>query len=154
MRQYNPKSEPHRDAASISAEASPASVPDRNRKILVADGDVEVCESLKTLLSGLENTVVECFSTGQAVLDYAFDDDIVCLVAEADLPDMNGVSVLEQLNARGDAVPTIILADCSDVPTAVRAMQAKAVDFIEKPFVEGLMLKRIKQIMQQHFVSS
>lgn len=124
------------------------------KKILVADSDSEVCRALKTLFSDLEDVTVECFANAESILSYDFDEDVVCLVAEVDLPDLNGVEVLEQLNRRGDAVPTIILAACSDVPTAVRAMRAKAIDFIEKPFVEGLMLKRIKQILQQRTVVS
>lgn len=122
-------------------------------KVLVADSDMDVCSSLKNLLSSLQNVSVECFYDAQTLLDYKFDDDVACLVAEVDLPDISGVEVLERLNERGVYIPTIILAACSDVPTAVRAMQAKAVDFIEKPFVEGLMLKRIKQILQQKMES-
>lgn len=150
MRQYDPKTEFHRHETSISPVSSSRVSSNTRKKVLVADGDTDVCDSIKSLLSSLETVTVECFSNGQEILDYAFDDDVICLVAEADLPDINGINVLEQLNARGDAVPTIILADGSDVPTAVRAMQAKAIDFIEKPVVESLLFKRIRQILQAH----
>lgn len=154
MRQYDSKNEQNRDDTSLNSMASLQSVPTSNMKVLIADSDTDICGSLEALLSGLEDITVECFSDGQSVLDYDFGANVACLITEVDLPDMNGVEVLEQLNKRGTFVPTIILAACSDVPTAVRAMQAKAVDFIEKPFVEGLMLKRIKQILQQHTVST
>ena len=149
MRQYNPKTEPNRDEASLASISSANKLQEIPVKVLVADSDTNVCDSLRNLLSSLENVSVECFCDAQSLLDYKFDTDVACLVAEVDLPDISGVEVLEQLNDRGIYIPTIILAACSDVPTAVRAMQAKAVDFIEKPFVEGLMLKRIKQILQQ-----
>jgi FixJ family two-component response regulator len=129
-------------------------IQDTPMQVLIADSDNSVCESLKNLLTSLDNISVTCFGDAQSLLSYSFSDDVACLVAEVDLPDINGVEVLEQLNSRGIKIPTIILAACSDVPTAVRAMQAKAVDFIEKPFVEGLMLKRIKQILQQHVIKS
>jgi len=146
MRQYNPKTELHRDDSPVnSTDLHPAGL-----KVLVADSDDEVCDVLKDLLSGLEDVSVECFSDAHSLLNYDFGDDVACLVAEADLPDISGVEVLEQLNSKGLNIPTIILAACSDVPTAVRAMQAKAVDFIEKPFVESLLFKRIKQILQLH----
>jgi FixJ family two-component response regulator len=150
MRQYNPKTEPIRDDTALTAAPSADAGQNNLVKILVADSDKDVCDSLKNLLSGLQNVSVECFCDAKSLLACHFDNSVACLVAEVDLPDISGVEVLEQLNSRGLAIPTIILAACSDVPTAVRAMQAKAVDFIEKPFVESLLLKRIKQILQSH----
>lgn len=154
MRQYTPKAEKIHDETSLSAAASARVLNRAEKKVLIADSDTEVCNSLEVLLSNIEDVSIQCFTDAKSLLEYDFNNDVACLVAEVDLPDINGVEVLEQLNSRGINIPTIILAACSDVPTAVRAMQAKAVDFIEKPFVEGLMLKRIKQILLQHTASA
>ena len=115
-------------------------------EIYLADGDPNTFNILQNLLAKYDVSI-KPFNNGNSLLSQTFDG-VGCLLIEVDLPDINGVEVLERLNAKCIRVPTIVIATGSDVPTAVRAMRAKAVDFIEKPFAEGLLLKRLKQILK------
>jgi len=56
-----------------------------------------------------------------------------CLVADMLLPDLTGLDLQERLKDMGVAIPIVFISAHADVPTAVRAMKAGAVDFLEKP---------------------
>ena len=60
-----------------------------------------------------------------------------CLIVEENLPCMNGIALLEHINSLGFRLPTFVLSSDCDLSKAVRAMQAQAIDFIEKPFIEN-----------------
>lgn len=68
-----------------------------------------------------------------------------CLVLDLQMPGMDGLQLLERMAANGDSRPIIILTGYADVPTAVRAMKAGAVDFLQKPFKQQELIERVRQ---------
>jgi FixJ family two-component response regulator len=135
--------QPESYPSSPSSSLAPARV-----SVCVVDSDAEVCNALRLLLSGL-NAEVLSFNSAEKFLEAMIDKSrIGCLLVEVNLPGMTGIELLERLHKTGYSIPSIVLATFSDVPTAVRAMQARAIDFIEKPFVPSLLFRRIKQILQ------
>lgn len=118
--------------------------------ISIVDDNPDVCDSLVSLLSSLE-VELACFKNVQDFLSSSAKDRTNFLIAEANLPGTGGVELLENLRKNGQNIPTVILATYSDVPTAVRAMQAKAIDFIEKPFIEGVLLKHVEKNLKRAF---
>ncbi|MGN6766089.1 MAG: response regulator FixJ [Rhizobiaceae bacterium] len=68
-----------------------------------------------------------------------------CLVTDLKMPDASGVELLERLNGMGVMIPTVIITGHGDVPMAVAAMKAGAVDFIEKPFEDGVLIDAVKR---------
>jgi len=64
------------------------------------------------------------------------------------LPGMSGLELLRRLRSAGNDVPVILLADESDVPTAVAAMREGATDFIEKPYVDVAVLKQVQKLLR------
>jgi FixJ family two-component response regulator len=66
-----------------------------------------------------------------------------CLVLDVRMPGMNGLELQQVLNERGIHLPIIIISGHGDVPMAVRAMKAGAVDFLLKPFNEQDLLDRV-----------
>lgn len=68
-----------------------------------------------------------------------------CLVTDLKMPDMSGVELLERLNGIGTMVPTVVITGHGDVPMAVAAMKAGAVDFIEKPFEDEILIEAVKR---------
>ncbi|MGB3386801.1 MAG: response regulator FixJ [Pseudaminobacter sp.] len=68
-----------------------------------------------------------------------------CLVTDLRMPEMNGVELLEKLNETGVQVPAVVITGHGDVPMAVAAMKAGAVDFIEKPFQDEVLVEAIKR---------
>ena len=81
-------------------------------------------------------------SAGYSVRDYPSaeqflaDDDASgeCLIADIKMPGMSGLELQEKLTESGKTIPVIVVTGSGDVPLAVRAMKAGAIDFIEKPF--------------------
>ena len=61
---------------------------------------------------------------------------------------MSGLELLRRLRSNGNDVPVILLADESDVPTAVAAMREGATDFIEKPYVNVAILKQVQKLIR------
>lgn len=68
-----------------------------------------------------------------------------CLVADLKMPDMSGIELLQRLRGMGAMVPTIVITGHGDVPMAVAAMKAGAVDFIEKPFDDEILIEAIER---------
>jgi two-component system response regulator FixJ len=77
-----------------------------------------------------------------------------CLIIDVRMPGIGGLDVQERLQADSISLPVIVITGHGDVPLAVRAMKAGAVDFVEKPFAEEVILAAIERALkigrQQH----
>lgn len=102
-------------------------------KVVVVDDDGAVRESLTLLLEGM-GYGVRAFSTAGQVMSAWPVEGAGCMVLDVRLPDGNGIDVLRRLRDRGARLPVIVMTGHADVPLAVAAMKAGAIDFIEKPF--------------------
>jgi FixJ family two-component response regulator len=114
--------------------------------VYVVDGDPSVGESLRFLLRSLQLDV-ELFTTAEEALIRIEETPPLCLISEVYLPGMSGIELQRQLLTRRIALPVIMLATHADVPVAVEAMQLGALDFIEKPTIERVVLKRVREAM-------
>lgn len=99
----------------------------------VVDDDAGFRASLATLVCTMGYRVEE-YDGGRAFAAAAAGAAPGCALVDVCMPDLDGVSLLEDLAARGIAMPIIILTGNATVPMAVQAMKAGAVDFLEKPF--------------------
>lgn len=98
----------------------------------VVDDDPETRTTIRDVLEG-DGRVVEDFSSAEAFLEAYRPGGEGCLLVDVYLPGMSGVALLEELRARGDHLPVILITGSSDVGLAVDAMRSGACDFIEKP---------------------
>ncbi|MFN2349451.1 MAG: response regulator transcription factor, partial [Thioalkalivibrio sp.] len=71
-----------------------------------------------------------------------------CLILDVRMPGMSGLELQTSLQERGWCLPIIIVTGHGDVPMAVRAMKGGAVDFLQKPYNDQLLLERIAHAMQ------
>ena len=71
-----------------------------------------------------------------------------CLVLDVRMPGMSGLDLQAELARRGAELPTIVVTGHAEVPMAVRAVKAGAIDFIEKPFSDQLLLDRVRQALE------
>jgi two-component system, LuxR family, response regulator FixJ len=114
--------------------------------ILIVDDDADVRDSLRALLESA-GFAVRDFASARLVLEDAALTQGACLIADIRMPDMDGLTLQQELGNRRVGLPVIIVTGHGDVPLAVRAMKAGAVDFIEKPFDDELLLQSIQRAL-------
>jgi two-component system response regulator FixJ len=107
-------------------------MPDRGC-IYIVDDDEAVRDSLSVLLEA-RGYPVRSFASAPAFLDVAPTLPPGCLIVDIRMPEMDGLELQQRLHDRGLRFPMIVVTGHGDVPLAVRAMKAGALDFIEKPF--------------------
>ena len=73
-----------------------------------------------------------------------------CIVSDVRMPGLDGVGLLRRLGERGVDMPTIIMTGHADVALAVAAMKAGAVDFIEKPFDDEVLLAAVEGALSRY----
>ena len=116
--------------------------------ICVVEGDARERDALVQLLSHLQHDV-DAFDSAEALLAALDEKQARVLVTGLELPGIDGVELLRELRKRGREVPTILLAGESDVATAVEAIRAGAMDFIQKPVIERILLRRVRDALTQ-----
>lgn len=118
--------------------------------IYIVDHHKSALLALSALLAPL-NVSIKCFTSAELFLSHEISSEAVCLILEAHLDEKreSGIELLEGLVQQGLHIPTIVLASSSDIPTAVRAMRASAIDFIEKPYIEHLLVQKVAEIVHQ-----
>ncbi len=110
----------------------------------VVDDEEAVRKSLAFRLT-MTGFTVRVHKSASSFLEAAQNIGKACLITDLRMPDMNGVELLEQLNERGSFVPAVVITGHGDIPMAVAAMKAGAVDFIEKPFEDNVLVEAIKR---------
>jgi two-component system response regulator FixJ len=113
----------------------------------VIDPDPVARNGLSTLLRGT-GVDVATFDSAESYLLGGNGRHLACLIVDLLLPGMSGLELLRRLRSAGNDVPVILLADESDVPTAVAAMREGATDFIEKPYVDVAILKQVQKLLR------
>jgi len=110
--------------------------------VFVVDDDPAVRDSLRSLLESVGLTA-ETFPSPYQFLDAALSEQAGCVLLDIRMPGMSGLELQRRLVARGISMPVIIITGHGDVTTAVQAMKTGAVDFLEKPFNDQVLLDRI-----------
>ncbi|MCG8048696.1 MAG: response regulator transcription factor [Candidatus Thiodiazotropha endolucinida] len=111
--------------------------------VFVVDDDQAMRNSLKWLIESV-SMQVETFESADAFIKSYYPGRSGCLLLDVRMPGMSGLELQEYLRANQIAIPVIIITGHGDVPMAVRAMKSGAVDFIEKPFNDELLLESIR----------
>lgn len=114
----------------------------------IVDDDHKLLCSLSKLLEQ-HDLIAEAFGSAEDFLNAKLSSRAACLIVEVNLPNMGGIELLEHINSLGVRLPRIVLSSGSDVFDAVRAMQAEAIDFIEKPFIENTLVKKVLDIVNK-----
>ncbi len=73
-----------------------------------------------------------------------------CIVTDVRMPGIDGLELQRQLNDRQIGLPIIVMTGHGDVPLAVEAMKAGAIDFLEKPFNDEVLLSAIRVAVDRH----
>jgi len=123
--------------------------PRSNGVVHLIDDDEAVRQSTAFLLA----------STGLPVRTYESADLFIgaldslqagCIISDIRMPGMDGLSLLRRLRELGNHLPVIIITGHGDVPMAVEAMKAGAIDFIEKPFDDDELISSINAALDYY----
>lgn len=114
--------------------------------VYIVDDDDAVRESLAFLCTtaGLSP---QTFSSPIAFLHRAPHLHGGCVVTDVRMPEMDGLTLVRELHQRGVNLPMVVMTGHGDVPMAVAAMKAGAVDFMEKPFDDEVFLATVREAL-------
>lgn len=118
----------------------------RKQIVYVVDDDEAVRQGLQALLtvSGFE---VATFDSAEALLETLPPDAAGCVLADVRMPGMSGLELQRELKRRHPALPVVIITGHGDIPMAVSALKAGAVDFLEKPFDSEAILSSVNEAL-------
>jgi two-component system, LuxR family, response regulator FixJ len=128
-------------------DAEIAMPPEPEAIVFVVDDDRAMRDSLRWLLESIGLTV-RTYATAAEFLREHQPSQPGCLVLDVRMPGMSGLDLQAELVKRGAELPTIVVTGHAEVAMAVRAVKAGAIDFIEKPFSDQLLLDRVRQALE------
>lgn len=109
--------------------------------VFLVDDDQDFRESLTWLLEGAGH-VVRAFSNAEVFL-LEYQGQPGCLLLDVRMTGMSGLALQQLMKERGFFLPTIIITGHADVAMAVQAMKNNAIDFLEKPFDDEVLLQLV-----------
>jgi len=114
----------------------------------VIDDDEALRDSLAFLLRSADLEVMS-HSSAAAFLDALPLTGLTCIITDVRMPGLTGIDLLRRVKELGIEVPVIVITGHGDVPLAVEAMRFGAVDFLEKPFDDEILLQSVRAALRQ-----
>jgi len=116
--------------------------------VFVVDDDVSVRESLELLIR-TAGWVPRTFASARDFLSCAEISAPGCLILDVHLPDLDGLDLQERVAVERHELPVILITGYGDVPMAVRAMKAGAVEVLTKPFRVDVLLGALAEAIER-----
>ncbi|MGA8901728.1 chemotaxis protein CheB [Bradyrhizobium sp.] len=116
--------------------------------IYVVDDDSHIRDGIRKVLEA-DGRTVEDFASCEDFLEAYRPSREACLLVDAYLPGMSGLELLQHLSHSSHRLPAIMITGNGDVPMAVEAMKAGALDFIEKPFHHSDLRASVDRALEQ-----
>jgi FixJ family two-component response regulator len=116
-------------------------------RVFIVDDDDAVCESLSTLLNA-EGFAVTAFPSATEFLEALKPNHQGCIILDINLPQISGLDLQSMLKERGIDLPIIFLTGFGDVPKATAGLKAGAVDFLEKPVDNEVLLEAVRKALE------
>ncbi|MGZ5904256.1 MAG: response regulator FixJ [Reyranella sp.] len=124
-----------------------------NSVVHVIDDDVAVRQSLAFLLS-TAGLAVQVHASAVDFLKVFPEIQGGCVVTDIRMPEIDGLELQRRLLELKAGLPVIVMTGHGDVPLAVEAMKAGAIDFIEKPFDDDVLLSAVRSALSRHAMES
>ena len=115
--------------------------------VAVVDDDEAVRDSLQALLEA-NGYAVTAYGTAESFLDSYRAGQAGCALVDLQMPGMDGLALLGKLQEMKAMLPVVMVTGYGDVPLAVKAIKAGAVDFIEKPYPNQIILETVRRALQ------
>ncbi|MDH3355687.1 MAG: response regulator [Chromatiales bacterium] len=116
--------------------------------VFVIDDDQQVREAIQLLMESI-GLKVASFASAQEYLDQFNTQDHGCLILDVRMASMSGLELQARLAAEESHPPIVIITGHGDVQMAVKAIQAGAVDFLEKPFNDQALLDSVHHAIEK-----
>ena len=113
------------------------------RKVYIVDDDEALRQSVEMLLDVAGGFATESFASGEDFLGGVSERDAGCVLLDLNMPGLNGLEVLAELQRTDNRFETILLTGQGDIAVAVEAMKSGAIDFIEKPYDNRMLLNAL-----------
>ena len=114
----------------------------------VIDDDEALRDSLTFLLRTARLDVLS-YPSATAFLEALPEANLSCVITDVRMPGMSGIDLLRRLRERKISVPVIVITGHGDIPLAVEAMRIGAIDFLEKPFDDEVLIASVKTALRQ-----
>jgi len=114
-----------------------------DRNILLLEDEVELAETLKELLED-NGYNVDMVHNGDDAISASYENSYNLYVFDINVPDMNGLELLESLRAADDKTPAIFISALVDLNSISKAFEIGADDYLKKPFFPQELLIRVK----------
>ncbi|WP_425404072.1 response regulator FixJ [Hwanghaeella sp.] len=114
--------------------------------VFVLDDDEAVRDALSVLFESCD-LPVRTYASGELFLKDLNSNFSGCVVLDVRMPGLSGLDLQQRLLAMEIPLPVIIVTGHGDLPMAVKAMKAGAVDFIEKPFDDEVLLESVRDAL-------
>jgi two-component system, LuxR family, response regulator FixJ len=109
-------------------------------------------EALRASLTFLLRTArldVQSYPSAAAFLEALPQTNLSCVITDVRMPGMSGIDLLRRLRERRVSVPVIVITGHGDIPLAVEAMKMGAIDFLEKPFDDEVLIASVRAALRQ-----
>ena len=104
-------------------------------RLLLVEDEANYRAVLRMMLAGLDVELYDA-ADGREALEWLERNDVELIVTDLNMPHLGGLELLRELRARGDATPVVVVTAYSSIDSAVEAMRAGAIDYLQKPFDE------------------
>jgi FixJ family two-component response regulator len=111
--------------------------------VAIVDDDRSVQSALKDLMESA-GLPARCFGSAEEFLESDQRDQTACLIADIRMPGMSGLQLQAKLKADGSRIPIIVITARGDAKLKLQAMEAGAVEFLSKPFDDGVLLEKVR----------
>jgi RNA polymerase sigma factor (sigma-70 family) len=116
--------------------------------VFVVDDDALVRRSLERLIHSV-GLQVRCFASAKEFLECRRPEGAACIVLDVRMPGLSGLDLQSELASAGLDMPVVFVTGHGTVPMSVRAMKAGAVDFLQKPFDDQVLLDAVQRGIDQ-----
>lgn len=119
-------------------------MPTTEPSVFIVEDDTAICRALAELFKSV-HLPVKIYYAAQDFLDDYDANHQGCLLIDVRLPLISGFDLIEKLQTLDNKLPIIMMTGYGDVPMAVRAMKAGAVDFVMKPFNNQILVELVQR---------
>ncbi len=121
----------------------------RSAAVYVVDDDASVCLALERLIRSA-GYQVKTFLSALDFLEHDLSGRPCCLILDVEMPELNGLDLQRELEAREVSIPIVFLTGHGTIPMSVQAMKSGATDFLTKPCNDEELLQAVRRSIEKN----